>query len=177
MKVRLTLDINSGHLALTTLDLLLPLDPRGELEAIESVWHGARAPFACLSVRTALDMLLESLEHQSGDEILLSAMTLPTMATVIRSHDLVPVPVDVDPVTMAPSLEQLEERAGPRTRLFLFAHLFGGRSPLDGAMELCRKRGIPVVEDCDVREGNAHLKRWIRLTGEGSPSASHDPGR
>ena len=28
-----------------------------------------------------------------------------------------------------------------------------------------------------VREGNAHLKRWIRLTGEGSPSASHDPGR
>ena len=58
----------------------------------------------CLSVRSAWDLLLHVLAWPAGSEVIVSAITHPDMITILRAHGLVPVPVDVDLDTLAPSV-------------------------------------------------------------------------
>lgn len=108
---------------------------------------GAGDAFACLSVRTGLDLYLRQLALPAGSEVLMSALTIPDMARVVTEHGLVVVPVDVDPGTLAPRPEAWRRAAGPKTRLAILAHLFGTRVPLDPLIELRRELGILVLED------------------------------
>jgi len=108
---------------------------------------GSGDAFACLSVRTGLDLYLEQLALPRGSEVLMSALTIPDMTRVVARHGLVVVPVDVDPATLAPRPEAWRRAAGPKTRAAILAHLFGTRVPLDPLVELRRERGILVLED------------------------------
>ncbi len=108
---------------------------------------GAGDAFACLSVRTGLDLYLRQLALPAGSEVLMSALTIPDMARVVTEHGLVVVPVDVDPATLAPRPEAWRRAAGPKTRLAILAHLFGTRVSLQPLVELRRERGILVLED------------------------------
>ena len=56
----------------------------------------------CLSVRSAWDLLLSGLDWPPGSEVLMSAITHPGMALILRAHGLRAVPVDLDPDTLAP---------------------------------------------------------------------------
>ena len=56
-----------------------------------------------LSVRTALDLLLEAWALPRGSEVLMSAVTIPDMVAIVRHHGLVPVPVDLDMRRLAPT--------------------------------------------------------------------------
>ncbi|HCK72012.1 MAG TPA: aminotransferase DegT, partial [Planctomycetaceae bacterium] len=51
----------------------------------------------CLSVRTGFDLLFQALNLPAGSEVLVSALTIDGMLRVIEEHDLVAVPVDLDP--------------------------------------------------------------------------------
>jgi dTDP-4-amino-4,6-dideoxygalactose transaminase len=109
-----------------------------------AAWAGGHEGLVCLSVRTGLDLLLDALDLPAGDEIALSAITHPDMARVVEAHGLRPVPVDVDPTTLAPTVESLRRAIGPRTRVLVVAHLFGSRVEL---APLARE-GVLLVEDC-----------------------------
>ncbi|MFO1078085.1 MAG: DegT/DnrJ/EryC1/StrS family aminotransferase [Planctomycetota bacterium] len=117
-------------------------------ELFATVDRGRRGAFACLSVRSGLDVCLEALRLAAGSEVLVSALTIPDMLRVIERHGLVPVPVDVDPATLAPRHDACERAASPRTRALLVAHLFGARFDLDPWLPMARARGWFVLEDC-----------------------------
>jgi perosamine synthetase len=101
----------------------------------------------CLSVRSAWDLLLQVLAWPAGSEVLVSAITHPDMITIIRTHGLVPVPVDVDLATLAPSVADLERASTERTRAVLVVHLFGGRLDLAPINAFCRRHDLMLVED------------------------------
>lgn len=103
---------------------------------------------ACLSARSAFDLLLGALELPAGSEVLMSAVTIPDMAAIVAEHGSVAVPVDLDPATMAPCLELLDGLVTPRTRAVLVAHLFGGRLDLGPLVARCRRHGLVLIEDC-----------------------------
>jgi perosamine synthetase len=102
----------------------------------------------CLSVRSGLDLLLGALEWPKGSEILITAITIPDIPRIIREHGLVPVPVDVDPGTLLPDLDELEAAATAHTRALIVTHLFGYRLPLAPFTGWARRRGLMVIEDC-----------------------------
>ena len=58
---------------------------------------------ATLSVRSGFDALLTALALPAGSEVLLSGWTIPDMARVVRAHGLVPVPLDCEAATLAPT--------------------------------------------------------------------------
>ncbi|MDZ4772796.1 MAG: DegT/DnrJ/EryC1/StrS family aminotransferase [Planctomycetota bacterium] len=109
--------------------------------------HFGDDAFACLSVRSGLDLYLEMLALPKGSEVLMSALTIPDMWKVIERHGLVPVPVDIDPKTLAPRPSAWRAAATSKTKLALFAHLFGTRVSIAPLVELKRERGILVLED------------------------------
>lgn len=163
MYVRQRLDIAVSDL-LWALAACARACPRGALESrIEALFGGApcdaesvepgAARFqgqavSCLSVRTALDLCVEALGLEPGDEVLLTGLTIPDMPRVLRRHGLVPVPLDVDLRTLEPSLDEARRRATARTRVVMIAHLFGARVPLDPWVALARERGWLLFEDC-----------------------------
>jgi perosamine synthetase len=115
---------------------------------LERAWSPAGNAIACLSARSAFDLLLGALALPPGSEVLVSAVTIPDMARIVADHGLVAVPVDLDPATMAPRLDLFDRLRTSRARAVLVAHLFGGRLDLTPVVEWCRRHGLLLVEDC-----------------------------
>ncbi len=100
-----------------------------------------------LSVRSGFDCLLQSLDLPKGSKVMLSAITIPDMATIIEEHGLVPVPVDIDLETFEPDLEDAERKIDGNTSVFLFAHLFGSVSDITKLARFCKKHNMFLIED------------------------------
>jgi len=148
MIFRVRLDISWGELALGGIACLLPGNRRTlESQMLGTFPDGDRA-LVCLSVRSSFDVLLRAMDLPQGSEVLLSAITVPDMACIVREHGLVPVPVDLDPDTLAPDLDSLRAAATPRSKLLVVAHLFGAVVDLQAARTFAKERGLRFVEDC-----------------------------
>ena len=111
-----------------------------------------------LSVRSAFHLLLETAGWAPGDEVLVSAVTHPDMVRIVRLHGLRPVPVDIEPATLAVGREALEAAlaSAPRARALVVAHLFGARVDLDAAVHVARRHGLLLVEDCAQSLASGH---------------------
>jgi perosamine synthetase len=131
-------------------DAVLALTRRDETAAhaaLLALW-GDDA-LACLSVRSALCAFLEVMQGywMPGDEVLCSALTITDMPRLIRAFGFVPVPVPVDPASLAPEPAALRAALGPRSRAVLVAHLFGADADLDDTVAFARAHGLLVLED------------------------------
>ncbi len=101
-----------------------------------------------LSVRSGFDQLLRSLALPPGSEVIMSAVTIQDMARIIQAHDLVPVPVDLEPSTMLPLADDVEKLITPRTRVMLVAHLFGAIHEVESLVQMAHQHDLLFVEDC-----------------------------
>jgi dTDP-4-amino-4,6-dideoxygalactose transaminase len=79
---------------------------------------------------------------------MMSAVNIGHMEEIVKKHNLIPVPIDIDLDTLAPSLEMFKASISSRSRLFVVAHLFGAISPLNCYVEICKSHNILLVEDC-----------------------------
>ncbi len=151
MDPRLRLDLSWS-------DLFAGLTP-GTADARASIaahWLGREA-VAFLSVRTAFDALLQALVVSPGDEIVISAVNIESMAEVARSHGVRLRPVDIELETLAPAPEAVAAAIGPRTRAVLIAHLYGARVDLSRYAAV-KKPGVLLIEDCAQGWGGGY--RW-----------------
>jgi len=140
------LDISFADLLLAALACLGARQGTRE-ERVLRTW-GDSDGIVCLSVRSAFELLIESLQLAPGDEIVFTAITHPDMVRIAEAHGLVSVPVDVDCATLAPGPGALERVVTPRSRLLVVAHLFGGRVDLAALVSVARRHRLLVVEDC-----------------------------
>ena len=150
MYARKRLDISYADIAAGIGASLFARDPAPHAAAIErwfSAEGAAPSALATLSVRSGFDLYLRVLALPRGSEVLCSALTIPDMWRVIEHHGLVPVPIDVDPATLAPRLELMQQALTPRTKLILIAHIFGTRAPLAPYARLAREHGLLLLED------------------------------
>lgn len=145
---RARLDLSWSDLAFAALACFLPGRRERLEERIRRALPGGDEGLITLSVRSGFDLLLEALALPAGSEVLLSAITVEDMARIVRDRGLVPVPVDVDPDTLAPRPAALEAAASERSRVLVAAHLFGAVSDLGAARAFARARGLLFVEDC-----------------------------
>lgn len=93
---------------------------------------------------------------QPGDEVITCASGFPTTVTPLYQHGLVPVYVDVDPVTLNIDPTQLDAAIGPRTRAVMVAHTLGNPFDLDAVRALCDRHGLLLVEDCCDAVGSTY---------------------
>jgi dTDP-4-amino-4,6-dideoxygalactose transaminase len=121
--------------------------PPDAMDALERFVDPHREVIATLSARSGFDALLTALALPAADEVLLSAWTIPDMARVVTAHGLVPVPLDCDADTLAPSVASLDAAITPRTRVVVLAQLFGARVDLRPYRAVCDARGVLLVDD------------------------------
>jgi perosamine synthetase len=130
-----------------------PSGRESQSQTISRLWDSEHPSLAFLSVRSGLDAVLSAVNWPAGSEVLLSAVTIPQIIQIIQEHGFVPVPVDVDPETLAPVCSQLRSRITPNTRAILTAHLFGSRLDLSQIAQIAREHESKLWED--VAQGYA----------------------
>jgi CDP-6-deoxy-D-xylo-4-hexulose-3-dehydrase len=114
------------------------------------------APFAvmCNSGSSANLLALAALTNHlrvdrlsAGDEVLIPAVCWSTSLWPIIQMGLVPVFVDVDPITLNIDLEDMERRITERTRGLLAVHVLGNMCDMEKLGNICSKHCITIVED------------------------------
>jgi perosamine synthetase len=147
LRPRLVPDISLADLFFALRACLRAREAGAEQRVLDA-WAGGESGLACLSVRSAFDLLLEALAFEPGDEVAVSAITHPDMVRVLEAHGLRALPVDLDPDTLTPRADLLERVIGPRARALLVAHLFGTRADLEPLADVSRRHGLLLIEDC-----------------------------
>lgn len=112
----------------------------------------------CLSVRTGLDLFLKVKAFPPGSEIIISAINIPDMVTVIRSHGLKVVPLDISIDTMEPKLELLPLLVSEKTVAILISHIFGKWVDMEPIVAFAKSHNLVVIEDC--AEGFCGFERF-----------------
>jgi dTDP-4-amino-4,6-dideoxygalactose transaminase len=147
MWARVRLDIGWRDIACGLRSCLRSRDGEQLTAQIEGQWSERGDALVSFSVRTGFDLLLQALALPEGSRILFTALNIKGMVKIARRHGLVPVPIDLDPDSMAPDLAALERAITDDTRAIVLAPLFGTRGQFDELIEAAREHDLIVVED------------------------------
>ncbi|HTP80328.1 MAG TPA: DegT/DnrJ/EryC1/StrS family aminotransferase [Bacteroidota bacterium] len=110
--------------------------------------YGRKYAHACSSGSAAVHIAVGAINPNPGDEIVTTSVTDMGALTAILYQGAIPVFCDVDPDSYNVTAETIEKRITNRTKAVIVTHLFGIPCEMGPIMELCNRRGIPVIEDC-----------------------------
>jgi dTDP-4-amino-4,6-dideoxygalactose transaminase len=151
------------------------------------------APFCrCTTSGTAaIHAAIAAVNPEPGDEIVTSPITDMGAITPILYQAAIPVFADTDPHTYNVTARTIEPRITRRTKAVIVTHLFGNPCDMYPIVELCRSRGILLVEDCAQAYGTSYHGKNVgtfgdigcfslqqgkhMTTGEGGMVVSSDP--
>lgn len=109
---------------------------------------GVKHAIGCASGTDALHLALLAEGIGPGDEVITSAFTFIATAEAIKYVGATPVFVDIDPQTFNITPENIEAAITPKTRAVMPVHLFGQPANLPAILEICKKHGVKLIEDC-----------------------------
>jgi UDP-4-amino-4-deoxy-L-arabinose-oxoglutarate aminotransferase len=99
------------------------------------------------SCTSALYLSLAALGIGPGDEVITTPLTFVATANAILYTGATPVLVDVEPHTGNIDVAQVEGAITRRTRAVIPVHLYGLMADMKALAEVCRRRGILIIED------------------------------
>ncbi len=109
---------------------------------------GVRYAYSFCHGRVGLYSILRGLGIGAGDEVLLQVPTHIVVANAVRFTGAKPIYVDCCLDTYNMDLIQAEQRITPRTKALVLQHTFGIPVDLDAALNLTRRHGLALIEDC-----------------------------
>lgn len=114
----------------------------------------------------ALFIALKALGVGPGDEIMVPALTFVAVPAVVLTAGAEPVIVDVHPDYWCLDPAAVERAITPRTKAVVVVHAYGHPADMDPILELCRPRGIKVIEDCAEAHGARYKGRVVGSMGD-----------
>ena len=112
----------------------------------------------CISVANGTDaiyIVLKMLGIGTGDEVITTAGSWISTSETITQTGARAVFVDTDEYYNI-DVERIGERITSRTKALVAVHLYGQAARIGPIAELCRKRGLLLVEDC----AQSHFANW-----------------
>lgn len=137
-----------------------------ELEHVFAEKLGIDRCRAASSGTAAIHAAVAAIDPAPGDEIVTTPITDMGGITPILYQSAIPVFADVDPRTYNVTAETIEPKLTRRTKAVMVTHLFGNPCEMDAILELCRGRGIPVIEDCAQAYGAMYRGRPVGTLGD-----------
>lgn len=133
---------------------ILILGQKGkEFERAYSDYIGVKYGVGCDNGTNAITLALRALSVGPGDEVITVANTaIPTVSAIVTTGAR-PVFVDIDPATYLMDVSQIEAVITERTKVILPVHLFGQCVDMDPVLEVARRHGLSVLEDCAQGHG------------------------
>ena len=122
----------------------------------------------CIGCGNGLDALILSLKALGigeGDEVIVQSNTYIATVLAITYVGATPVLVEPDIRTYNIDPALIEKAITSRTKAIMPVHLYGQPCDMDPIMEIARRRGLKVVEDCAQAHGAVYLPESERRDG------------
>ncbi len=116
--------------------------------------------------RVALYALLRAMGIGTGDDVLVPGFTCVIVPAAIQYTGAKPVYYDIDPITLQGDPDLALNAITKNTRVILIQHNFGTPAPTGNLLEVCRKKGILVIEDCAHAMGASVNGKPVGLLGD-----------
>ncbi|MRR29762.1 DegT/DnrJ/EryC1/StrS aminotransferase family protein [bacterium] len=114
----------------------------------------------------ALELALTALGIGEGDEVIVPCRTFIASASSAVVRGATPVIADVDPVSQNLTADTISPLITPKTRAIIAVHLAGWPCDMDPIMDLARRHGIKVIEDCAQSHGARYKGRPVGSLGD-----------
>lgn len=126
------------------------LDAQHMVDRLESEWcrkFGHKYALAVNCGSAALHIALVAFQIGPGDEVMVPGyMWVSCLSAVVRLG-AIPKLVDIDD-TFCMDPADLERKIGPHTKAVLFVNMSGAPGHNEQIAEICRRRGLFLLEDC-----------------------------
>jgi 8-amino-3,8-dideoxy-alpha-D-manno-octulosonate transaminase len=125
----------------------------------------ARHALAVTSGSAALQVAMAALAIGPGDEVILPAWTWHSCFNAIVLAGALPVFTEIDEsFNIDPA--DAERKITPQTKAIMAVHLQGNPAAMDRILEIAKRRGIRVVEDCAQSLGASFQGRPVGSMGD-----------
>jgi dTDP-4-amino-4,6-dideoxygalactose transaminase len=130
-----------------------------------AAWVGVGHAIGVANGTDALHLALRALDVGHGDEVITVSHTAVATAAAVTLAGAVPVLCDIeaDTCTIDPAL--IERQITTRTRAIIAVHLYGQAADMDAILEIGKRRGLPVIEDCAQAHGARFRGRRVGTMG------------
>ena len=143
-------------------------------ECIDTGWISSEGPFvkkfeslfsskvdrnhgiAVSNGSAAIDVALEALDLNSGDEVILPSFTIISCINHIIRVGAVPVLIDSDPVTWNMKTQDIEKNITNKTKIILVVHIYGLPVDMDPIISLSKKYNLKIIEDAAEMHGQTY---------------------
>lgn len=143
-------------------------------ECIDTGWISSEGPFvkqfeqkmsniagrkygiAVSNGTAALEIAVQALGIQAGDEIIMPTFTIISCAMAVTKLGAVPVLVDSDLSTWNMNVEEIEGKITDKTKAIMIVHLYGLPVEVDKVLSLAKKYNLRVIEDAAEMHGQTY---------------------
>ncbi|MER8634136.1 DegT/DnrJ/EryC1/StrS aminotransferase family protein [Mesorhizobium opportunistum] len=127
---------------------------------------GRRHAVALANGSLALDLAMKILHIGAGDEVIVTPRSFVASAACVMFAGATPVFADVDPTSGNLSAETIAPKITARTKAVIVVHIAGWPCDMAPIMELAKRSGIKVIEDCAQAHGAEYNGRPIGSFGD-----------
>ncbi len=143
-------------------------------ECIDTGWISSEGPFvkqfekkmsdivgrkygiAVSNGTAALEVAVQALGIQAGDEIIMPSFTIISCAMAVTKLGAVPVLVDSDLSTWNMNVEEIEDKITNKTKAIMIVHLYGLPVEVDKVLSLAKKYNLRIIEDAAEMHGQTY---------------------
>lgn len=119
-----------------------------QFEAEFAQKYGVKYAITCSSGTASVHMAVAALDTNPGDEIITAPVTDFGTIAGLLFQGIVPVFADWKENTFTMDPEDIERKITPRTKAIIVVHLFGNPCDMDSIMDIAKRHGLKVIEDC-----------------------------
>ena len=141
-----------------------------EREMVEKL--GAKAAVALSAGTAAIHMALKSIGIRQGDYVFCQSLTFSATANPITYEGGIPVFIDseeetwdMSPAALALAFEKYE-KLGQLPRAVIVVHLYGLCAHIEEIAALCKKYGVPLIEDAAESLGTTYQGTYTGTFGD-----------
>ena len=133
-----------------------------------SQFTGADYCIGVSSGTAAIHLALKAIGDKPGDQVATVSHTFRATAAAIKYVGAEPVYVDIeqlsycmDPYDLKNTLEN-----NPDIKAVIYVHLYGNTGMVDVIADICKKKGIKLIEDCSQAHGTRRLRKHVGTFGD-----------
>tara|TARA_Y100001973_G_C5202024_1_gene338583 strand:- start:424 stop:1599 length:1176 start_codon:yes stop_codon:yes gene_type:complete len=136
-----------------------------EFEREFAAWADTSYAVALANGTLALDVALEALGLDKGDEVIVTPRTFIASISTVVNAGCTPVFADVDRDTQNIEAHTIEPIITPKTKAIIVVHLAGRPAEMDSIMALAEEYNLYVIEDCAQAHGARYKGRAVGSIG------------
>lgn len=114
---------------------------------------GRKYGIAVCNGSVALDLAVEVLHMEKGDEVIMPSFTIISCAAALVRKGVKPVLVDSDPDTWNMDVTQVEDKITSKTKAIMVVHLYGLPVDMDVVLDIAQRHNLYIIEDAAEAHG------------------------